>query len=537
MYKAIVFVRTSTDVQEMESQQQVTVDFCKKDGYTDDQIKIIGTNGASAIKLDKAYLQDIQTIYDTCKENPIEGIYGFDIDRLGRNEMVLVTLKQFCIDNRINLRIYVSNLSLLNEDKTVNDGTNILFTLLAAQAASEMRTKKARFARAKKRNAEQGKFSGGKIHFGYCLDSNGYVIVNEQEAELIKLMFNLYRTGEYSTPKLTKELQLRGYTTRGKAVSLHFVNNMLKSTAFVGYTEWNGVRRSYPRIISDKLYNDVQKQLTANHKGEIGQQSKHIHLATKLIICPSCGRHWYAANRSYCCIGHKYHGQDLQGYQTCANKESISVDWVDVAVWSVAKSEEMAYIYDYTQSKEQEAKEQIEVNKKKIETLKTNVANIRAKEERILTNYEEGYYTKEKRDERLTQIKTEVAEYRKQIVNLEQTNRQLSDLTNYGESGTLINLHRLPISGINEQPQETYQTIRRHVEKVVITSYEYNGKMQKLIEVTTKLGRVAKILYISKSKVKKNGTIYKLFKQTETGEYTPLYATPDFVPPYWDMNE
>lgn len=533
--KIIALIRTSTVAQEVESQKQEVIDFIKRDGISEENIIVVGHAGASAIKVDDAYKRNLESVYKLIDGGNIAGVYAWAIDRIGRNEEILMEFKNRLIKNNIQLVIKEPTLRLLNNDGTVNQGVELAFALFATMAKQEMESKKARFSRAKKRNAEQGRYNGGKIHFGYYVEDGKYC-VNDSEAEVVKLLFDLYNTGEYSTIKLTKEMQNRGYRMRDKAISLHFVTNMLNSTAFIGYTTYNGITRTYPRIISDDLFNKVQERLSSNRKGDITKQTKHIHLASKLIVCPKCGRHWFASNRSYCCIGHRYHGQNLQGFDTCPNGDTISVEWVDIAVWHVAKALEMDYIYNFTDSTVEDANKQIEVNKQKIATLQEKIAKIEDRKKRIALMFINGEITKDEQAHQSAKIKADVAEYKAQIITLKEEIGKLAEIADFDEHGTLIRMGRLPVSGIYEDAERAYKITHKHIKNVVIEPFEYKNKVQKMITITTLLGDVKRFLYIAKSKVKRNGTPIKLFKEVG-GDFQPLYATTDYVPPYFISTE
>jgi len=542
----IALIRTSTISQEVESQRDELLNFIKQDGINEKNIIVVGQAGASAIKVDDAYKRNINEVYRLIDEGNITAVYAWAIDRIGRQEEILFAFKNKLIEKRIQLVIKNPNLKLLDNDGKVNSGMEMAFSLFATMAKQEMESKKARFERAKRRNAENSKYNGGRVHYGYLADNDGKIIVNDDEAKLIELIYNLYASGEYSTTTLTKELQNRGYKMRGKNISLHFVTNMLNSTAFIGYSIYNKYevvngrktnkilytqKRTYPRIISDDLFNKVQERLKANHKGDITKQTKHIHLASKLILCPTCGRHWFASNRAYQCIGHKYHGQNLHGYTTCPNGESISIEWLDVAVWSVAKKCEMEYIYNFTESKAEEAKKQIEVNNQKITTIESKLTKIDDRRKRIAVMYIEGEITKEEQTKQAYRIKSDIANYEREIVELKEQNEKLYNLTTMSEQGTLIRFGRLPVSGIYENVEEAFKITHRHIKSVLVENYEYKGKPQKLITINTILGDVAKIVYIPKSKVKVNGTIYKLFTM-DGDDLKPLIAKNDFVQPF-----
>lgn len=544
----IALIRTSTISQEVESQKQELIEYIKADGIKESNIIVVGQAGASAIKVDDAYKRNLEEVYRLIDEGNITAVYAWAIDRIGRDEPILFGLKNKLVEKKIQLIIKKPSLRLLENDGTVNSGMELAFSLFATMAKQEMESKKARFERAKKRNAKNGKYNGGRVHYGYMVGDNGKIVVNDDEAKLIELIYNLYASGEYSTTTLTKELQNRGYKMRGKSISLHFITNMLNSTAFIGYTVYNKYevvngkktdkilytqKRTYPRIISDELYNKVQERLSANHKGDITKQTKHIHLASKLIICPTCGRHWFASNRAYQCIGHKYHGQNLHGYTTCPNGESISIEWLDIAVWSVAKKCEENYILDFTENRVEEAKKQIEINNQKITTLEGKIAKIDDRRKRIAVMFIEGEITKQEQAKQADRIKSDIANYEREIVELKEENGKLNYFISFSDDGVLVSTGTLAFDGIDANPQEAYKICHRHIKSVKIENIDINGKNQKLITINTILGDVAKIVYLPKSKVKVDGKIYKLFALKGKGLY-PLVATRDFVQPYWE---
>ena len=527
--KTIALIRTSTEKQEVESQKKEIINAILKDGISENDIIVVGQSGASAIKVDDNYKKNMQTVYDLINEGNIANVYAWGIDRIGRNEEILFQFKNFLIQHKVQLVIINPSLRLLNEDGSVNNGVELAFSLFATMAKQEMETKKARFSRAKKTNAENGKFNGGKIHFGYKV-INGKYEVDEEEKNVVKLIFDLYNGGEYSTPKLAVELQKRGIKQREKAITLHFVTNVLKDTAYIGYSVYNGVKRIYPQIISETKFNDAQKRLKANHKGDITKQTKHIHLASKLIVCTGCGRHFFASNRSYYCIGHKYHGKNIMGHETCNNGESISVEWLDVAAWYVAKSCEINYIYNFTESKAEDAQKQIEVNKQKIHTLEEKINKIEERRKRIALMFINDEITADEQKRQSEKIKSDVKEYHAQIVTLNEENEKLNNIVNYNAEGVLIRLGRLSVSGIYEDVENAYKITHKHLRKITIEPYIYQGKTQKLITITTIMGSVKRFLYIAKSKIKKDGIIYKLFREEKEKVFVPLFANKDFVP-------
>lgn len=530
--KILAILRVSTDLQELRSQKNDMLNFLTSKGYSEEEIEWIEAKGASARKANKKYLDFIEEIKQkTGGENGIKTVALWHLNRLGRIKYYLTMMEHYFVTNQIQM--YCKNgfdMPLLDEKGKETLGASIAFSVYASMIEIETEEMIEKMRRGKKDNALIGKYNGGKIHFGYSVDDNGKFFINPQEAELIKLIFNLYNSGEYSTTKLTKELQERGYKMRGKNISLHFITNMLKSTAFIGFTEWNGIKRQYPRIISDRLFKAVQQRLTDNHKGDITRQSKHVYLASKLIVCPDCGRHWFASNRSYCCIGHKYHGKDLQGYETCSNGNSVSIDWVDSAVWQIAKRMEINFIFNYTQEKAEQTKQQIEINKQKIVTLYENINGLEDKKKRINEVYIDGSLSRYERDKKINGLKEEENKYNEEITNMKEENNKLSSLiSQYSGENKVVSIGQLSISGIEEEKENSYKITHKHIKKVTVENYEYNKAVQKIIIIETITGEIWKYLYIPKSKLKYSNKPIKLYLEVD-GDFKPLLLTPDFVP-------
>lgn len=64
------------------------------DGYADSDIEIIGKCGASAIKLDDAYMENLNELYGRIESGDVAVVYAWAIDRIGRDEVVLMQLKK-----------------------------------------------------------------------------------------------------------------------------------------------------------------------------------------------------------------------------------------------------------------------------------------------------------------------------------------------------------------------------------------------------------------------------------------------------------
>lgn len=250
--KNIVLLRTSTVKQEVESQKKEIIEYAKSFGA--ENIVIIGGVGASAIKLDDQYLFNIQQVYKLIDEGDVKCVYAWMLDRIGRNEEVLMQFKNYLIKHKVQLRIKNPTLYLFDEDGKVNSGMEIAFSLYATMAKQEMEVKKERFHRSKERNKREGKYNGGRILFGYTVDETNHFIPDEVDSEKVRNIFSTYAYTPVGLRYIARQYIANGTFNLVERNVEAYINRMVKNKNYLG-------NNTYPRIISDELFNDAQRKL------------------------------------------------------------------------------------------------------------------------------------------------------------------------------------------------------------------------------------------------------------------------------------
>lgn len=497
MKKAIIIIRESTKAQEIDSQKQDIINYAMKDGYSLEEIMIIGEAGASAIKLDEAYLRNMRKVYDTIEDsnNSIECVYAWAIDRIGRQEVPLFELKNYLVERKIQLIIKKPSLRLLEDDGSVNGGVELAFSLFATMSKQEMEMKAARFKRGKRRNAEQMKFNGGWCtKFGYQVDENGYVIINQAEADIVRLVFKEFSSGKYSINSLTKELRNRGVVKpNGDKITVGFVKNTLSETAYIGYIDDDTKRshRKYPVITEVlDLWEHVQTIKSRNNI-QIEKGNKYNHLALKIVKCKECGHNYVANGKCYRCWNHflKY---VTKSESQCSNSISIRIQYLDELLWDIASIEHADYITSFKDSTIQELENNIRINNQKIEELQNKLNDISNKRERINDLYMEGEINQSKRKDKLELIKKDTAIYKSEYDRLLDNNnnlyKQIEDIKNADKVESFLN-QTLPIFDTTEK-QRQYEIVHRHIKVCYLDRCKFNNKRATIIEVHTSKGNV-----------------------------------------------
>lgn len=390
--KAIAILRVSTDSQRIDEQKEELIAFLKGQGY--DDIIPLEAVGASAIKMDDKYLELVDRVKSAItgdKEIKAAGVW--ELSRLGRNEVILFQFKEFFIQHRIQFICKQPYMKLLEDDGSVNAGMELAFSLYATMARQEMVEKKARFARTKRAMAASGKYVGGHIiPFGYCVGEDGFYKEKEDEASAIRLAFQLYSTGRYSTYTLSQELEERGVSIQDTKLC-----RMLRNRAYVGEPVGEFQTR-FPAIVSKELFEEVEKVRKGNR---IDMKKKGIALGAKLIRCYKCGAVCTSNSRHYVCSRHSHHGN-------CDNGFALRKSVADSLLWRIASILQIDYLTNLNADKEREYREEISVLQQKADAVAEKISKAEVKRARIVESYMDGLIDKKTRDLRLLKVQDDI---------------------------------------------------------------------------------------------------------------------------------
>lgn len=333
--KCILLVRVSSDKQSFDEQEKELYQMAISDGFTDNNIISIAMVESATMKSEEERKGLVQ-MKEIIENDEISCVYAWEVSRISRRKDVLYSILRFLEQRKINLKIKSPSITYLNPDGTVNEAAELAFALFATMAESEMRNKKARFKRSAKKNAREGKYSGGNVLFGYDVDENGYYIINEEEAELVKLIFNLYVSTNDGAKLIRNELVSRGYKITPEKICEILANEAYVGKYYAtrvrdnGFGKVGGYERIYPRIISEETF-ERAKAKRANHTAV---KTDACFLAKGLIRCPECGWLYTGVRgktvRMYKCG--QYNLADKHG-RNCNNHVTVQMEITDSILW------------------------------------------------------------------------------------------------------------------------------------------------------------------------------------------------------------
>lgn len=312
-----------------------------------------------------------------------------------------------------------------------------------------------RMMRGKLHKAKKGVIMGNTPPFGYDYIKDevrgGRYEINKEEAEVVKLIYELYATGNYSIFKIAKELNARGlkskkWSNRWPTTSLC---RILGNETYCGTTHWGKnrsveaqnkkgkykrlknearVRRpkgewyaiQVPVIITRELFEKVQA-VKASSK-YLSDHTKHEYLLRGLMNCSICNSRYYCTSttgRYYYFCGHKKRAYPYHEDVECHNKAYIPVIKFDDAVWeSFCKIlQSPALLKEIVDGRRQSASvEQIEEELKKI---KQKVETLEIKKKRLLIAYTEQAITLTEYRKLKGEIDTEMNDLQIQLASKE----------------------------------------------------------------------------------------------------------------------
>lgn len=461
MAKCILLIRVSTPQQDYTAQKNDLIKFATDQYKYDEKDLIFVENVESAIKLDEEQRQGIASMKEYIEnDKSIDCVFVWETSRLGRRYDVIEGVRDFLIKHHVNLRFYKEGLQLLNSDGGINHYGNLIMDVSMALAKNEMETKIARLNREKLQKTRDGKTPTGRILFGYRIDDNGYVRIDEEKAQIVRDIFNWSASGK-STLWIWDECFSRGYftykpRTRGKA----YICSILNQPAYCGRKGYR-TNTKYDAIVTKDLF-DKAKEAKSIRRNSSKSVSKYVAFGKGIVRFKFEDGKEYAMN-----VGHSRSTYRTQKPDMKINV-TINMNIIDHILWS-----ESVHLYtQYLTKQGQEAKEQLLLEKgvieKKITSQEDVIKKIKTQKERRGVRYEMEEISREDYEDGIKQLnnilKKENERLNNYIVTLSKIENQLNNLGK--DEWALINSNN--IEGITDDNHKK-EIIDKVIENIIVS--------------------------------------------------------------------
>ena len=384
MSKCIILSRVSTAQQELDSQTLAIKNEALRQGFKEKDFIII-EDIESAIKLSEEERNGLNRMKDEISKNKdITHVFIYELSRLSRRQLVLFSIRDYLIEKNIQLVCCTPYFRLL-EDGKLSQTANLMFSIFASMAESEMALKQERMKRGRERNKLTGKNSSGVVLYGYKTLDDKTIVIDEEKKQFVVDLFTLYASGQWSESQLSEELLARYGEVKDTAAKLRSkISHMIKQRRYCGDSQ-------YPQIISEELFDKVVEMRTKN-KHNNRRQIKDESLLKRILFDKASGYHMtYSSNGgsprySLKC---RYNGPIVT---------TVRLKDIDDRVFKLAVELHKAYVMDDGKIKaELKAKQDTIVSK--ILNLQVNVKKIDEKIDRIEERLIFGQLSKEKAEQ------------------------------------------------------------------------------------------------------------------------------------------
>ena len=450
-------------------------------GYVDEGISGVTTNKRNSFA---------DMIYDA-ENGEFDIIITKEVSRFARNTLDSIQYTRELLKKGVAVYFREDNINTLDPDGELR------LTIMASLAQDESRRISNRIKIGHSMAIKKGRVLGNSRIYGYNL-KNAKLEIIEDEAEMIRKIFNLYATGDYSTNRLEKVLYEDGYRNRsGNKIDKKVIGQIVQNPKYKGYYCGNKVKivdmftktqkflpeeewvmwkdetgETIPAIVDEELWekaNEVFRARSKEVKLRSGKQNHH-NLFTSKIMCGNDGSNYRLKYR-------RLHGEKVSPNWVCAHKlkdgadkcssfgikEDILINIVKEVINIFCKDNKKItdnYIELYKKELQNNNTEQ------KLVDLKNKLQKLTNKQDKLVDLVMEDLISKDSFKERNKTLEDDIKKYKDEIEKIENSENTLED------NLQRINNMQKYLEEITKEPNDgelTQGIIDALIEKIIIT--------------------------------------------------------------------
>lgn len=455
------YARVSTDFMEqlnsLENQKQYFTEYIGDmpnwefaGGYIDE-----GISGVTTKKREK-----FNEMIDDGLDGKFDLIVTKEVSRFARNTLDSIQYTRQLLANGVAVYFQNDNINTLDED------SEFRLTIMASMAQDESRKISSRVKWGHHQAIKNGVVLGNSNIFGYR-KADKRLYIDEEQAAIVRELFELYATGKYSMKNLETYFYNKGVrNTRGNKLAHNTMANIIRNPKYMGYYVGNKVQivdmftkkqkflpeeewvifkdetgETVPQIVSEDLWKRANEVLKVRSLDVIQKQNKtnHNNLLTGKLICAHCGKPYYrkdsvskkgTANSAWRCSGKIKNGAESCPSMTIYENEIIPI------LEDVFKSSQQN-INELSELIMRLSEELLNTNEgaNRIETLNKSIANEQKKKQKLLQLNIEGRFPDSEFvrmsaecDEEINRCQEEITAITDQMQNRKDVNKELAEI-------------------------------------------------------------------------------------------------------------
>ncbi len=393
-----------------------------------------------------------QQMINDAKRGMFDLIICKEISRFSRDILDSISYTRELFQNNVGVYFTSDNLCTIDRDSELRLG------IMASIAQQEVARLSERIKFGHKKAIENGVVMGNSRIFGYT-KKDGKLVIDEKEAEMVKMIYELYATGDYSLRKISNTIYEKGYRNHsGNRISHLTIKSILQNPKNKGYYCGNKVKildyrtkkqhflkkddwitykdetgEVVPAIVTEELWNRcndmLEKRRVTEMVGNYGGKRFTSPLSGK-IICAHC-------NKSYHHNTYNHQRDEIKKHWICQVKKGKSTDcpsfsinddeMIDIirAFFNVYIPNIDVYIDKYLSIyKHQTETIDVEASIKKI---KKEIDSIEHKKEKLLDLYADDIITKDEFKIKNDKLQDQIVSLKSNLTDLNNSESDLQD--------------------------------------------------------------------------------------------------------------
>jgi len=423
---------------------------------------ILVSEYAEQISGTKEHIKDRPELYKMLNNlETFDEIWCYDIKRLARNAIVLLTVVRDCTNAGVNIFFMQDAMSTLNGDGTENKTAKYLLGLLGELAADDRNAFIQKGIDGKQTATRQGNYTGGNLPCGYTYINAGVklksspkkIVIDDSKRKVVEYIFDQIANKKQtcnSTAINLNNLKLidsdfetvmksKNYGERNNKWMFHSwagstIKKIINCTWYVkgqGYRIYNGEKIELDdslTFIDADLWTRANEQLKSNQF--VKTKTKHTYLIKDLLYC-ECGEKMYPQNSSvrwhYKCKLNIQNDRDKSIF--CNAAKTVGVEQLENNLFLLIKNKlpEFKLTVQKKENKVEQIKEKIQENNNIIEVINsTNLKNLDARKKRIIHVYETIGGDSDEFQNKINAVDFEIKNEKTKINSLESENKLLT---------------------------------------------------------------------------------------------------------------
>ncbi|MBQ8396982.1 MAG: recombinase family protein [Clostridia bacterium] len=263
-----------------------------------------------------------------------------EISRFARNTLDSIRYTRELLGHGVGVFFQNDNINTLDED------SELRLSIMSSIAQDELRKLSSRIKFGHQQAIKSNVVLGNNRIFGYCKD-NKRLVIDEEQAAMVRELFTLYATDEYSMKQIETLFWNKGYRNyNGNRIAHTTMSGIISNPKYKGYYVGNKVKvvdmftkkqkflppeewvmfkdetgEIVPAIVTEELWEQANAVLRRRSEDVKARQGicNHANLLTGKLICTSCGRPYYRreskdktgkVNSKWVCSGKINNGAD-----------------------------------------------------------------------------------------------------------------------------------------------------------------------------------------------------------------------------------